>query len=548
MKRWAILVLLCSAAWAQNSISGTITASQCLTINTSNRAGVTVQVTGGSWTGVIQPNIETVSTSNTENGFVATTVTQKGQTSSVSTITGNGVYSADVGGADKFQVCGNTVTNSAVITMNTYTNSASKLGGGGTISGITCAAPLNCGSSPPNLSVAFVTTYLTGQVPFAVNGAQPAFTSPNIPLGNAGAPVTTGAYAPQCDSATTLLDRGKLIVYASGATANVTWIDSGSSGCSGMYGKVVNDGATATPTAMVFTRNTTPNTDTFRVCTGNGSCSDAATTFHLFPGQSASFYQAAANEWDIIYDGGLNGQSTLALGGAGTIGASGAFSLLGSTSGTYSCTVTATANTMGCQSTIELPDTVGYAFSQSASQLGTVGAALTVGGSGATEVLQTTGGASTTLLKTGGEQNFSFTTSTFTTVLSPVNMVQWTLPNVSKAWGWDCYALWSNPAGTTPTIAWGVNWGQAPSIAEQHGTLDTTNPATAAPTQVKSGTTTTTNANFLTSGTLTNSGTLFQVELHGAFTGSATSGTFSVTATLTGTGATGTLAGHCVLW
>jgi hypothetical protein len=61
-------------------------------------------------------------------------------------------------------------------------------------------------------------------------------------------------------------------------------------------------------------------------------------------------------------------------------------------------------------------------------------------------------------------------------------------------------------------------------------------------------TSTTTNANILATPSLTNSGTVFQAYASGNFVGSATSGTFSPTVSLTGTGATGTASGGCTIW
>jgi hypothetical protein len=138
---------------------------------------------------------------------------------------------------------------------------------------------------------------------------------------------------------------------------------------------------------------------------------------------------------------------------------------------------------------------------------------------------------------------FALTTSTFTLALSPVSLCTWTLPATAVTWYWQCTMGWSNVAGTTPTFAEGVTWAHAPSTAFQMADILTSNLNVG--TQLT--TATTTNANILVTGTLTNSATLFQATMSGTFTGSATSGTFSPTVSLTGTGATGTAVGGCTI-
>jgi hypothetical protein len=149
-----------------------------------------------------------------------------------------------------------------------------------------------------------------------------------------------------------------------------------------------------------------------------------------------------------------------------------------------------------------------------------------------------------TLVK--GTQNtctFALTTTTFTLALSPVSLCTYTLPATAVTWYWTCTMGWSNVAGTTPTFAEGVTWAHAPSAAFQLANILTTNTGTG----TQGTTATTTNANILATGSLTNSATLFLASMSGTFTGSATSGTFSPTVSLTGTGATGTAVGGCTI-
>lgn len=138
---------------------------------------------------------------------------------------------------------------------------------------------------------------------------------------------------------------------------------------------------------------------------------------------------------------------------------------------------------------------------------------------------------------------FALTTSTFTLALSPVSLCTFTLPNAAVVWYWSCTLGWSNVAGTTPTFAEGVTWAQAPSAAFQMASIDTTN----AGVGTQGTTATTTNANILATGTVTNSATIFLAQMSGTFTGSATSGVFSPTVSLTGSGATGTAVGGCTI-
>lgn len=140
---------------------------------------------------------------------------------------------------------------------------------------------------------------------------------------------------------------------------------------------------------------------------------------------------------------------------------------------------------------------------------------------------------------------FALTTSTFTLALSPVTICTYTLPNTALAWYWSCNGTWSNPAGTTPTIAFGENFAQAPTTASAMGAIYTSNAG--AVTQSSNITTASGATNIVTSGTLTPAATLFQANWSGKFTGSATSGTLLLTVSLTGTAATGTLEGGCTI-
>lgn len=139
--------------------------------------------------------------------------------------------------------------------------------------------------------------------------------------------------------------------------------------------------------------------------------------------------------------------------------------------------------------------------------------------------------------------SFSLTTSTLTLALSPVSLCTITLPNAAVVWRVNCQGGWSVTAGTTPTFAVGNKWAQTPSGVFGAANIDTTN----AGVGVQGTTSSTSNGNILATGTLTTSATIFTTTWWTTFTGSATSGTYNPTASLTGTSATGTLVGFCTI-
>jgi len=238
----------------------------------------------------------------------------------------------------------------------------------------------------------------------------------------------------------------------------------------------------------------------------------------------------------------ITGTSSLTLGSNG--GTVGSLVLEGSTSGSATLITNGTAATIGASTQVEIPDNKAFVISQSTNSTG--GNAVTYGaiGTGTTEAADVTGGNSTGLINTDNKCAFALTTSTFTLALSPVSICSFTLPNAANTWTWQCSMEWSNNAGTSPTFAIGVTWAHAPSAAFQMETIYTAN-ASAPAKQIS--TTTTTNAAIGATGTLTTSSTLYQAFASGNFTASATSGTFSPTVILTGTGATGTATGQCML-
>lgn len=158
-------------------------------------------------------------------------------------------------------------------------------------------------------------------------------------------------------------------------------------------------------------------------------------------------------------------------------------------------------------------------------------------------MMKTSGTNNPIIRATNNTCTFALTTATLTTALSPVSLCTYTLPASAQTWTWHCDAIYTVQAGTTPTFSTGETWAQAPSAAFGEAVIWTA--ASGATTQAAI--TTTTNSNIATTGTLTPATASLHVEWDGNFTGSATSGVFSPTASVAGTSATGTLQGQCTI-
>lgn len=134
----ALLCLLGSVGWAQNSITGTVTGTSCLPINVSNRGVVGINVKG-TWSGTLQAKVQ-VNAQGYNN--LPTNITG----GSGSTITGSGAFQAGVSGYDQFELCGATVTGTATISMNAVSQSASSGGSGsGTVTQVNSGSGLTGG-------------------------------------------------------------------------------------------------------------------------------------------------------------------------------------------------------------------------------------------------------------------------------------------------------------------------------------------------------------------------------------------------------------------
>lgn len=126
-----MFLLLCLAALgppcmaqSQSQKSGTITSTQCVTIDVSVASTVGIQVTG-TWSGTLQPELSLQGQAGQN-----TQVTPSTSTTAQSTITANGVYRTTVAGGSTFLLCGNTVgSGTANVYLNSTTASANGSGG-----------------------------------------------------------------------------------------------------------------------------------------------------------------------------------------------------------------------------------------------------------------------------------------------------------------------------------------------------------------------------------------------------------------------------------
>ena len=120
-------LFLASGASAQTSITTTSSStSGCATIVTdTDKSTVGVQVTG-TWTGTLQPQVAIQG-----QAAVNTAVTPTGSSTTQTTITANGLYTASVAGTSTFQVCGPTGTGTAVVWLNVSKAAVKVQGGGG---------------------------------------------------------------------------------------------------------------------------------------------------------------------------------------------------------------------------------------------------------------------------------------------------------------------------------------------------------------------------------------------------------------------------------
>jgi hypothetical protein len=277
-----------------------------------------------------------------------------------------------------------------------------------------------------------------------------------------------------------------------------------------------------------FTMNTGPANGVLNIgCPPNGCAANRATTLINVSGSTGSdllkydsgnqYWQLTSANQGFTWAFDQNGVLTLAKGGNAGLKFS------GSSSGTTLLSTDSTAATLLWAGT---------------NGVSLAGSAPAVVLSGTTPYLN-----ASAPLEQRKQCSFALTTSTLTLALSPVSLCTMTLPNAAVVWRVNCQGGWSVPAGTTPTFAVGNTWSQTPSGVFGAANIDTTN----AGVGIQGTTASTSNGNILATGSLTTSATIFTTTWWTTFTGSATSGTYSPTVSLTGTSATGTLVGFCTI-
>jgi hypothetical protein len=136
---FALLFLAASPPILFGQNSGTITSTQKVCVDAlGDKSTVGIQVTG-TWTGTLQPQVSLQGQAAANSQVVPST-----STTPQSTITGNGVFYANVGGAGQFCIVGNTVASgTATIFLNASkgVNASTLSFGGGSIASGTTGQP-----------------------------------------------------------------------------------------------------------------------------------------------------------------------------------------------------------------------------------------------------------------------------------------------------------------------------------------------------------------------------------------------------------------------
>jgi hypothetical protein len=134
LMRWACLVGLLSGSLAyaqtngQTVNSGSITSTQCVSVDVTQRSTVGIHVEG-TWTGTLQPSVAMPGSLATKDNIQVTPGTSS---TAQSTITANGFYQARIAGTATFFLCGNTVSSgTASITLYASSGVSAGSGGGG---------------------------------------------------------------------------------------------------------------------------------------------------------------------------------------------------------------------------------------------------------------------------------------------------------------------------------------------------------------------------------------------------------------------------------
>jgi hypothetical protein len=189
---------------------------------------------------------------------------------------------------------------------------------------------------------------------------------------------------------------------------------------------------------------------------------------------------------------------------------------------------------------IEITSSGAYKASQTGAATGAVGASIGTTGSGTTEAWSVNSSNNTGLIL----QNQCKVNGAITLSTSPTTICSWTLPNAAQTWSWFCHGSYSITAGTTPEISLGMNASQAPTTETGHGLIGSIGSSVSAVQAFTYNSATSTSAGnvpFATPTVVLTTVTDSPFQAWGIIQASATSGTFAITALLSGTTPAGTI-------
>lgn len=172
-----VVALLTVGAWGQlpkTQTTTNITANACASITTAGMASVGM-VISGSWSGTLQPEF-----SIGQAGYINATATATASGVNASTITANGGYSSSVSGFDNFELCAQSVTGTATVTLYAVSVSSRLNVGSGSI------ATIGQFTTDPWFSLSYPSYGVKGNTTPAVTVADAAGTNTSTTLTSPG--------------------------------------------------------------------------------------------------------------------------------------------------------------------------------------------------------------------------------------------------------------------------------------------------------------------------------------------------------------------------
>jgi hypothetical protein len=568
-----LLALVSTFAIAQEQpITGNITtatpgAGNCVTYRATNNSSLGI-IVSGTWSGTLQPTI---------NIYPARQINKKvlpvDGTTAQSTITANGGYLLNVGGFAQFQLCASAWTSgTAVVDMfSTPAGNNSTIavapGSSGTVNAATInqlaiyAASGTAVSGDARATDNGTTLAYSGTGGFNATGSGPAITQsemadPGAPGAGIGSIYNNNAFL-----------RWMVYNHNAGPKAIATWCATsagalcygGSSAVNGLNTETLLAGnssglgvltetsagvpawipaTNSTGTAFATSTGALTNGDVAGIANASGDYGDGGFTLANIVRKDTT--NTAGTGFTFDMSASTVNNAILFPAGTGT-NPSVRWSGMATNTGLYSpsaavLTWNSTGNNVAdfINNGVEVANTRAFLVSSTNAGNGSVTLGLSAVGSGAGTQVWAAGNGTvaddTALLRSGSTCRIG---ADVTLSTSATNICSFTLPNVSKVWAVNCEIGWAVTAGTTPTLAFGVNASQTPAATTNiFAEIKTTNANTA--TEGSAALSASGAVSVLTSPTLTTSATLFQAKLFGTISASATSGTFAVTATGTG--------------